>query len=368
MTTADIPPGVAALRERQDVRAVFDIPWDDLLVAKQALYFQTAHERPLIAGQVTRRTTVDPAFLSVLQAALDPAHLRAAGADVVLLHKLGDAAGSRAARARARLGDPLYEDERVALFVTPPADAAPAAVVLGAPLGSVSDQAQMYLYTQQPGWLLLEADLDAVGRAAELRLDQVPIWRGELSGELTLRLPISVAAPGYHTLTLAVIPPCPAHIPAGLACRSLEVRRWSLDAEDGVIFDPQIEPIAFAADVTLADAFWSPRAQPGEAIEVWLSWRFGQGRAADDVRFVHLLDETGALAAQADGSLGALAAGVRLDEAVTVELPPALPPGRYTLYAGWYAFPDLTRLSVLAATPGARDGLALLGQIEVTGR
>jgi len=65
---ADIPAPIAALRDRDDVRAVFDVPWGNLLAAKQGMYLQTAHEQPLIAGQVTRRTPVSGAPQSVAHA------------------------------------------------------------------------------------------------------------------------------------------------------------------------------------------------------------------------------------------------------------------------------------------------------------
>ncbi|MBL8154513.1 MAG: hypothetical protein JNM70_10040, partial [Anaerolineae bacterium] len=51
---AHIPQAVHDLAGREDVRAVFDLPWDNLLAAKDALGLQTAHQKPLIAGQVTR--------------------------------------------------------------------------------------------------------------------------------------------------------------------------------------------------------------------------------------------------------------------------------------------------------------------------
>src|SRR6185369_6001446 len=46
--SAEIPQAVTALAERTDIRAVFDIPWDNLIEAKYAMYLQTAHQHPLI--------------------------------------------------------------------------------------------------------------------------------------------------------------------------------------------------------------------------------------------------------------------------------------------------------------------------------
>ncbi|MBC7814139.1 MAG: hypothetical protein H7175_23495, partial [Burkholderiales bacterium] len=51
----EVPDEIAALSERDDIRAVFDIPWQHLLVDKEAMFLQTGHGLPLIAGHVTRR-------------------------------------------------------------------------------------------------------------------------------------------------------------------------------------------------------------------------------------------------------------------------------------------------------------------------
>jgi len=112
--SAEIPTPVGALAARDDVRAVFNLPWDNVLAAKDALWLQTAHEKPMIAGQVTRKTPVSPAKLTILQNTLDLALLDAAGVDIVIVHKTYDAA--LAEQVRAKLGDPFYEDDKLALF------------------------------------------------------------------------------------------------------------------------------------------------------------------------------------------------------------------------------------------------------------
>jgi len=112
--SAEIPAPISALAARDDVRAVFNLPWDNVLAAKDALWLQTAHEKPMIAGQVTRKTPVSPAKLTILQNTLDLALLDAAGVDIVIVHKTYDAA--LAEQVRAKLGDPFYEDENLALF------------------------------------------------------------------------------------------------------------------------------------------------------------------------------------------------------------------------------------------------------------
>jgi len=123
--SAEIPQAVRDLAERDDVRAVFNIPWDNVLAAKDALWLQTAHEKPLIAGQVTRRTPVSPAKLTILEQTLDPALLNEAGADLVILHKQYDGDGKLAENARNKFGTPYYEDGQLALWDVPNATQSP---------------------------------------------------------------------------------------------------------------------------------------------------------------------------------------------------------------------------------------------------
>ena len=120
---ADIPTAVQQLAEREDIRAVLDIPWGNPVAAKDGLYLQTAHEKPLVAGHVTRSTPVNPAKLTLLEQTLDPALLKAVGADIVIAHKqyMEDIA-----LARTQLGDPLYEDDVIAVFETPDTSDTPA--------------------------------------------------------------------------------------------------------------------------------------------------------------------------------------------------------------------------------------------------
>ncbi|MBZ0285669.1 MAG: hypothetical protein K8L97_33365 [Anaerolineae bacterium] len=115
--SAAIPGAVGALAEREDVRAVFNLPWDNVLAAKDALWLQTAHEKPMIAGQVTRKTPVSPAKLNILQNTLDLGLLNGAGVDVVIVHKAYDATLTE--QVRAKLGEPFYEDAQLALFEVP---------------------------------------------------------------------------------------------------------------------------------------------------------------------------------------------------------------------------------------------------------
>lgn len=123
---AALPQAVHELRDDDTVEAIFNIPQAHLLAAKDGLYLQTAHEQPLIAGQVTRTTPVDPAKLAILEGTLAPALLNEVGASIVILHKArADEIGQFEAlydRANGQLGAPIYEDNRLALYRVPPTD------------------------------------------------------------------------------------------------------------------------------------------------------------------------------------------------------------------------------------------------------
>ncbi|MBZ0278616.1 MAG: hypothetical protein K8I60_20885, partial [Anaerolineae bacterium] len=165
---AAIPPAVQALAGRDDLRAVFDLPWDNVLAAKDALYLQTGHEHPLIAGQVTRRTPVSPAKLALL-ATLDPALLNQAGADVVIIYRQYDPENTYEAAARERLGAPLYEDDRYIVFTVPQGNEAAAFTAITTPANTVTN-----LFAPESGWVDYTVNLDAPRSGLTLTLDEQP--------------------------------------------------------------------------------------------------------------------------------------------------------------------------------------------------
>jgi hypothetical protein len=360
---ADVPEAIAGLRGRDDVRAVLDVPWDNLVVAKAGIYLQTAHERPLIAGQVTRRTPVNPALLTLLETTLDPALLAEAGADIVIVHRRYDGDGALESHARAQLGPPIYEDARFAVFETPSPRQPPRMTIIPPSSQTLSQRLNSYIYVPEPGWLLADAAVTGDNREVALQVDDEVLWRGTVVGGLPLHVPVRLADRGYYTLSLTLEPPCPTQIPPAMICNSVVVDALAPDAYRP---DSSIEAIAFANGLTLRDAFVASEALvAGERLPIWLWWQFAEGRTAEDVRFVHLLDETGILVVQADNSLGEQLAGAQLAEEVSLNIPPDLAPGRYGLYVGWYRFPDFARLPVLSATPRAQDGLAFLGDVTL---
>jgi hypothetical protein len=340
--------GVSALRGRDDVRAVLMIPWDNLVAAKEALYLQTLHGQPLIAGHVTRRTPVDPALLTLLQTTLDPGLLRAAGADIVIVQPgyLQEAAQLDA--IRARLGEPIYEDERVAIFETPNGDAPQFTTSLmdNAP-AIIERQHESYLYTSLAGWALYTVTPRGNGEALSLTLDGRVVWRGTADGT-PMRVPLPLTESGYHTAALHIEPPCPLRLLPGTVCAAVTLEALATYPLLLVTYPLFSDRSAFERGVSLGGAQLAPLALGNRDLVMWLWWQFDAPITPDDVRFVHVLDADGQLVAQNDTPLGAVTAGETRAEAVTLTLPGDAPPGEYTVVTGWYSFPDLAPLRLLA--------------------
>jgi hypothetical protein len=351
-----VPEPIAALSQRNDVRAAFDIPWEHLLTDKDALFLQIGHQRPLLAGHVTRRTPVDPAKLSLLQATLDPALLDAAGADIIILHKnWDDEAGVLEGFARDRLGDPFYEDERIAAWETPAPTGEPQFTMLLTSDQVISDEAESYLYAPEPGWITLSGEIEANGRTVELLVNGSPVHAWTVGRATDVRVPLFFDT-GYHTVTQSLQPPCPDHFNATLRCRGLSLHELSLTAFTAA---PLTEPIQLERGVQLAASHIN---REDDQLTIWLSWRFDQPLTDLDVRFIHVLDSAGNLIAQDDAAPDAHPAQSGWAEQVDLSLPDA--PGTYTVYAGWYTNPSVTRFAVLSNTAGASDGLIYLGTLD----
>lgn len=356
--SAAVPAEITALREADDVRAVFDVPWDNLVAAKQALFLQTAHQQALIAGHVTRSTPVAPAKLMLLQATLDPALLQNAGADLVIIHREYDPDNTLYDRAEDRLGEALYRDDDYAVFRVPAAEPPTQPALLLTDALTITDKAHSYLWTPEPGWMMFNAALSADDRTAVLRLDGATLGRWQVNGQQSVRVPLPLSA-GYHTLTLSVEPACPQVFSPALRCQTLEIHRLTL----GELVEGESAAVGYGGGVVLVAAQVAPAS--GDHLPVWLWWQFTARRSENDIRFVHMVNETGTLVAQVDGTLGVRAPGDALAEVVELALPPDLPDGTYSVYAGWYTYPDAVRFPVLADVPGAQNGYALVGEYRV---
>jgi hypothetical protein len=359
-TLNGIPPEpIAALAGRDDIRAVFNIPSDHLLTDKEALFLQTAHQRPLIAGHVTRRTPVDPAKLTILQNTLNPALLDAAGADIVIVHKNWDvegAVGQLEKFTRESLGEPFFEDDWYAAFEVPDESLNNNTVVFSTTaLAEITDQVDSYLYAPETGWVLFSGTMSAGKRNVTLTLDGQSLQHWSLDGETAFALPLPITSAGYHTVSLEMEQPCAEHAAPTLRCRSVKLENIALADFAPAAF----EPVLFDG-LRLEGDYVPALVSQGDDLKVYLWWQFDRAVTGNDIRFVHVIDSQGNNAAQFDNPLGEFAAGSQQLETLTI--PTAdLPLGQYTVYTGWYSYPDLTRRAVLSDVPGVRDNLAQIG-------
>ncbi len=358
--SAAIPDQVYALNERNDVRAVFDIPWDNLVAAKDALYLQTAHQLPLVGGHLTRSTPVSPAKLTLLQATLDPALLDTAGADVIILHK-AYISPEIDHFTRERLGTPIYEDADIALFDRPETpNENPSARLLTAQT-ITPDYADSYIYESSSGWVDFSGMLAANGREVELYLDRQLIHRWIVDSKMAFNIPIPISAQAYHTVRLALNPACPQFSETALRCRALEMHDLSFGALD------LAEDVNGQLDrgITLVRAFVPENAMAGESLLVNLFWRFDTPRNGTEIRFLHVLNQDDELVAQFDSTLGDQPAGGAWAESANIALPDNLPSGTYRVYVGWYTYPDAARFKVLSDVDGAQNNLIFLGTFKL---
>jgi hypothetical protein len=359
-TSGQVAADVMMLAERRDIRAVFDIPWEHFLTDKEAMFLQTGHQKPLLAGHIARATPVDLARLTLLQQTLDPALLDAAGVDMVILHKeFDDPEGITEAFVRSRLTHLLYEDEKIAVFEAPATNASPTFIVGPLVDASLSEQRNVYLYAPEPGWTLVTGILRADDRQVELRLNHEPIHRWVVNGEDQIKVPVYLSRPGYATLSLAVEPPCVRIDNPVVKCRTVEVADLAIGAMQGV---SEMNPIRFENGIILEG---SRVNREGYRVSVWLNWRFDQPRAATDVRFVHVVDSAGELMGQADESLGIQPTG-SWSEAVKIDLSGNLPLGEYAVYIGWYAFPDVRPFYLLDDEGTIADGNLKIATFEIS--
>lgn len=332
---AAIPDAVHALRERDDVRAVYNVPQDNLLAAKDALYLQTAHEKPLIAGQVTRQTPVNPAKLAIL-AQMDTAQLNAAGADVVILHRERARAIDQLETLERRLnalGAPLYEDARIAIYETPDTDAPPEMTLI-APDATPGMRYDAHVYVPAAGWYRFDAALTADARDVSVMIDGQPVSAFSVDGETGFSHLLPLPEAGYSVISLALTPPCPPNIDAAKLCRMMRVANVNMTPEmslqGGVAFEQGIVLGGYSAPVLQNDAM---------IINLW--WQFNEAVSGTDVRFVHLVAPDGTIADQSDVPPGVFAAGAQLVEQVRLSTE-ALAAGEYAVRVGWYDFNTLT--------------------------
>jgi len=354
--TADIPQAVYDLRERDDIRAVFDVPYQHVLGAKEALFLQTVHQYPLIAGQITRQTPVNPAKLAILQATFDPALLREAGADIVIFHKRRateiDLYDNIQIQISAQLGTPIYADDEIAIYNVPASENTVDEFV-ALPISGTTpydSYTELDFFAPESGWIDLTGTLQADNREVELLQNGHPIYRWVVAGETNVRVSIYVPERGYYALRLALNPPCPTRYSDTLACRNL-----TYDLQANFVSSADFVAATFAEGIILDAA----TVTVNDMVDVRLLWHFDTPRTVTDIRFVHVVDESGEIAVQSDIPLGDFDSGDTWTETVSFAVSD-LPAGEYTVRVGWYDFNTLTNYQV-DGQPALELGIITIG-------
>lgn len=352
-TTIDLQAdAITALRDDATVRAVFDMPHAHLLTAKDGMYLQTRHHKPLIAGHITRQTPVPYAKRELLQRTLNPTLLHASGADVVILHRnWQDPAANLEELGNAQLGAPFHQDARLVAWRVPTAQDAPAWVGLPAADGEFQTRAESYVFAPSTGWVRLTGALNGNGETVMLMRNNETLLTWALDGETPFDLWIPLEA-GYHTLSLTRARACPQAPHPALTCRAVSVRDVALPAFDDA---PPPVQVSYEGGLTLQGARL-------DAQNIALLWALPQPLPSDWVRFVKLLDADGVPVYEQDLA-PAVTHGAWLD---ALTLPADLHAGEYRLYVGWYRYPSLTRLPVLTPDAiGAQDGWAQVATLTL---
>ncbi len=424
-TPGTLPAYFESLSRRNDVRAVFDVPWDDPLAQKAALYQQVAHHKPLMTGYVSRLTPVDPAKLTLLSdlaiggwpgqtlsgTAPSPDENRAIlsdnGVDVVVYHWQLLDKPSVLRRATETFGQPVYQDDQIAVFEVPKVARQPETVPL-----ALSSSGWWHAGGSEPFWMTGESSITlytptAIDRQWTLTL--TPLLRprrlqlavdGRLSRAWLIQPPTDQVnlwlrlEPGFHTLRFTlpegctpvpVVPSCLLYdtdpsartaqnctLPDGQSNVCVGVGLKTILNQDAGPMAQQTRQVQLSGGMTLIGFRAPERAGAGQQLFVETDWHAAQKLPGDFHLFVHLLDQAGKSRAQIDTVPGGStfpttdwSASQDWVESVAIQLPSDLPPGTYSLVAGWYSYPDLVRLKVEGDGPGAQDGLVYLRDVEI---
>lgn len=139
---------------------------------------------------------------------------------------------------------------------------------------------------------------------------------------------------------------------------------------------PAMQPVVkFGAGLRLYGFEWSgERIRPGETLFLTLYWYTEQPIPEDLTAFAHIGRGVDGypLIGQRDGQpcLGFYPTsqwqpGVVVADGFAITLAADAPPGEYEVLVGWYRYPSLERLPLVAAEEGLPDGRAIIGRIRV---
>lgn len=400
---AALPSYLNNLAAREDVRAVLDVPYDDYVAQKIALWHQVTHHKPLIGGHVWRRPPIPlekfgllsdaalgKAFDLVsgdpLSAAAVHALLRAHGADVIIYHLL-PINDPEAVQVGERLfGAARHVDEHLAIFEVPQADPRVLEGIVPATYGKgwwraartwLTESADLYFYAPTQQAVRLAITFEALPR--------IGLMRAALNGDLraignSQRLHLwHLSEIGFYKLTLSAecvrVPPC---LLPNEPCAPETPRKPICLSAALVGLRAEYDTAWQTADVQLGSGmslrgFKLPSAlASGTPFEVVTAWQASERLGDDYHLFVHILDQAGNLVAQDDfvparGAFPTTAWTIGQQWAESAYLS-GLPEGVYRAFVGWYRYVDGVRLPVQGEGLGAPDGLVYLGEIAVKTR
>ncbi|MDD9955861.1 MAG: hypothetical protein OXP68_06535 [Anaerolineaceae bacterium] len=219
----------------------------------------------------------------------------------------------------------------------------------------------MPLYSPQTGWLDVSADQVEGYRDLQVLLDSTPFkrWSSFRGNPRTRIVSLPLQAEGWHMLTVRAVPACNIVPDPVLDCPRVELNNFRLE----VVPAPFVQA-RFDEGVELRAASIPARAFAGEDLTVRMHWDVAQGRDSFDVRFIHVLDDNGQMVAQSDETLGSLPAGDQIADRAILPLPASLPPGEYSVWLGWYRYPEIRRLSLIGPD-GPQGSVFPLGVVRV---
>lgn len=140
-----------------------------------------------------------------------------------------------------------------------------------------------------------------------------------------------VPAPSNIAETAVLLTHSPARLLHVYPQISTEINNLSTELSTDLLFGEHLRFLGYEVQ--------SPRAEPGDSVDVVTIWEVQQAPQDDLVLFTHLLDATGAPLAQADrldAPVHSWQTGDILVQRHTLQLPQTLPSGSYTLAVGAY--------------------------------
>ncbi|MCO5188844.1 MAG: glycosyltransferase family 39 protein [Anaerolineae bacterium] len=221
---------------------------------------------------------------------------------------------------------------------------------------------------------LLGREFQQVGRFAGYHgRGQFPtsLWSpGKVVAE-TITLPLAAEARVPTALRLYVsVDDGPAHVVAVTKAAPAESPEFTDDIAAFIGRNIQlIDPILLGLSVTPgADII----AQPGETVQIGLSWQVTAPVERHYTTLIHVLDKDGNLVAQGDSPprggdypTTLWAAGERFGDQYAVMLPETIAPGNYTVWIGMYDTETVTRLPLVRGDERMVDDVLQIGRIIV---